>query len=156
MGRAWLACQQALACWRYPPSRHEPGAGSRGAAGAERSELALDAGAGSWQIFYPVTHGDPGRTKIKGLGVPADRIYVCNSLTKEIELVQISSLIHELAHFVSGQPLKISHDLGVPKQGDMLKDRTALDRITPEAKLRSAEHYAFFAMAAGFRRVSTD
>jgi len=63
------------------------------------------------------------------------------------------SLIHELAHFVSGQPLKISHQLGVPKRGDMLKDRTVMDKITPEAKLRSAEHYAFFAMVAGFRRV---
>ena len=100
------------------------------------------------------------KVKIKGLGVPADRIYVCNSLIggedapAESELVQISTLIHELAHFVSGQPLKISHENGVPKQGDMLKDRTALDKITPEAKLRSAEHYAFFAMAAGFRRVT--
>ena len=94
------------------------------------------------------------KTTIKGLGVPADRIYVCNKLTKQIELLQISTLIHELAHFVSGQPLVISHEHGVPKQGLMLLDRTALDKITPEAKLRSPEHYAFFAMAAGFRRVT--
>jgi peptidoglycan hydrolase-like protein with peptidoglycan-binding domain len=96
------------------------------------------------------------KIKIKGLGVPADRIYVCDSITKETDLANISTLVHELAHFVSGQPLKISHENGVPRQGLMLRDRTAFDKITPEAKLRSAEHYAFFAMAAGFRRVSTD
>jgi hypothetical protein len=95
------------------------------------------------------------KAKLKGLGVPSNRIYVCNSLTKQIELVQISALIHELAHFVSGQPLEISHENGVPKEGIMIMDRTALDKITPEAKLRSPEHYAFFAMAAGFRKVST-
>lgn len=96
------------------------------------------------------------KEKIEGLGVPADRIYICNSLTKHVELVQIATLIHELAHFVSGQPLKISHEHGVPVQGDMLTDRTALDKITPEAKLRSPEHYAFFAMTAGFPRLSTN
>lgn len=95
------------------------------------------------------------KVKLQGLGVPANRIYVCDSLTKEIELEQISTLIHEMAHFVSGQPLRLSHENGVPAQGDMLKDRTALDKIPPEAKLRSAEHYAFFAMAAGFQRIST-
>ncbi len=96
------------------------------------------------------------KIKIKGLGVPADRIYVCNNLMKRSEVVQISTLIHELAHYVSGKPLKISHELGVPKQGEMITNRTALDKITPEAKLRSAEHYSFFALLAGFRRISTD
>ena len=96
------------------------------------------------------------KTIIKGLGVPANQIYVCTKLTQHIELIQISTLIHELAHFVSGQPLKISHEHGVPAQGDMLLDRTALDKLTPEAKLRSPEHYAFFAMAAGSPRLSND
>ncbi len=96
------------------------------------------------------------KLKIQEIGEPADRIYVCNSLIKKIELVQISTLIHELAHFVSGQPLKISHENGVPKQGDMLQgDKEALDKIPPEAKLRSAEHYALFAMVAGFRSLTT-
>lgn len=94
------------------------------------------------------------KVKIRGIGEPADRIYVCNSLVKKTELVQISTLIHELAHFVSGQPLKISHENGVPRQGDMLQgDKEKLDKIPVEAKLRSAEHYAFFAMGAGFRKV---
>jgi hypothetical protein len=38
----------------------------------------------------------------------------------------------------------------------MIKDRTELDKIKPEAKLRSAEHYAFFAMVAGLHRVTSD
>lgn len=97
------------------------------------------------------------KVMLAGLGVPADRIYVCNGLLKEVELVQISTLVHELAHFVSGQPLKISHENGVPREGDMLKgDKEKLDKLTPEAKLRSAEHYAFFAMVAGFRKVVPD
>jgi hypothetical protein len=94
------------------------------------------------------------RVKIKGIGEPADRIYVCNGLINEQELVQVSVLIHELAHFVSGQPLKISHENGVPRQGLFLKgSKDKLDKIPPEAKLRSAEHYAFFAMGAGFRQI---
>ena len=97
------------------------------------------------------------KTKLKGLGVPANQIYVCDGLMQEDELFQISTLIHELAHFVSGQPLIISHDHGVPKQGLMLKgDKPKLDRLTPEAKLRSPEHYAFFAMVSGFSRLKTD
>jgi len=97
------------------------------------------------------------KTKLKGLGVPANQIYVCNGLMQEGQLFQISTLIHELAHFVSGQPLKISHDHGVPKQGLMLKgDKPKLDKLAPEAKLRSPEHYAFFAMLSGFRRLTSD
>lgn len=87
-------------------------------------------------------------------GAPANRIYVTDHfLNDEIELQQISTLIHELAHYVSGQPIKIEHGHGVPKSGHMLKDRATFDRIAPEAKLRSPEHYAFFALAAGFRRL---
>jgi peptidoglycan hydrolase-like protein with peptidoglycan-binding domain len=108
-------------------------------------------------LAYTVVGGAflPSKERIASLGVPANRIYVCNSLMKQFELEQTSALIHELAHFVSGRPLKISHDLGVPKVGLMLKDRTTFDRIAPEAKLRSAEHYAFFAMLAGFSRIVT-
>ena len=97
------------------------------------------------------------KSKLKGLGVPANRIYICNSLMQEQELIQISTMIHELAHFVSGQPLLISHDHGVPKRGLMLKgSKDELDKIPAEAKLRSPEHYAFFAMVAGFSRLKTD
>ena len=93
------------------------------------------------------------QSKIKGLGVPSNRIYICGDLLKESALSQIETLIHELSHYVSGRPLKISHDHGVPKAGDMLTNRAPLDQIAPEAKLRSAEHYAFFAMAASFRKL---
>jgi hypothetical protein len=98
----------------------------------------------------------PPKTKLKGIGEPTDRIYVCDRLLKEIELVQLSTMIHELAHFVSGQPLKISHENGVPRQGIILKgEKEKFDKIPPEAKLRSAEHYALFAMVAGFRSLTT-
>lgn len=97
------------------------------------------------------------KTTLKGLGIPANRIYVCNRLMNEAELIQISTLVHELAHYVSGQPLLISHDNGVPKKGLMLKgSKDKLDKIPAEAKLRSPEHYAFFAMVAGFSRLKTD
>lgn len=96
------------------------------------------------------------KIKLRGLGVPANRIYICGDLLKESEAEQIDTLVHELAHYVSGQPLVVSHEHGVPKQGDMLKNRAPLDRIQPEAKLRSAEHYAFFAMAAGRSRLFPD
>lgn len=58
------------------------------------------------------------KIKLAGLGVPADRIHVCNGLMEEDRLFQISTLIHELAHYVSGQPLLISHERGgFPSKG---------------------------------------
>lgn len=95
------------------------------------------------------------KVKLAGLGVPANQIYICDLLLKEIELQQISVLIHELAHFVSGRPIRIDHSNGVPAAGLMIKDRGPFDRIRPEAKLRSAEHFAFFAMVAGFSKLKS-
>ena len=83
---------------------------------------------------------------------PADRIYICNSFflfTDERE--QVSVVVHELAHYVSGQPILIDD---IVKSGHMLAaaDKPNFDRIRPEQKVRSAEHYAFFAILAGFRQ----
>jgi hypothetical protein len=52
-----------------------------------------------------------------------------------------------LAHFVSGQPIVIGD---VVNEHSMLnpKSRKRFDSIRPEQKIRSAEHYAFFAMAS--------
>jgi hypothetical protein len=83
---------------------------------------------------------------------PANRIYICNSFfffTDERE--QVNTVVHELAHYVSGQPILIDD---IVKSGHMLTaaDKPNFDRIRPEQKVRSAEHYAFFAILAGFRQ----
>jgi hypothetical protein len=97
---------------------------------------------------------DTDKDKIRGLGVPGNRIYICNNIFGETELDQIDTVVHELAHFVSGQPLLID-DLA--DAGSMLtpSEKATLDRLRPEQKVRSAPHYAFFAMLAGFPQIKT-
>lgn len=93
--------------------------------------------------------------KLKGLGVPANRIYVCNNFMTDSELDQVATAVHELAHYVSGQPILIKD---VVKTGRILNpvDKPRFDAITPEQKVRSAAHYEFFAMLCGFRRLQDD
>ena len=92
------------------------------------------------------------KIKLEGLGEPANRIYLCNNLVAEDDTNQISVAVHELAHFVSGRPLLIDD---IVKTGRMLNptDKPRFDAIRPEQKIRSAEHYAFFAVLAGFRQL---
>ena len=89
------------------------------------------------------------KIKFKGLGEPADRIYVCRNFLTETPVDQVSALVHELAHYVSGQPIKIGD---VVKQGRMLNSafRPKFDAIKPEEKVASAEHYSFFSIVARF------
>jgi hypothetical protein len=96
------------------------------------------------------------KVKFSNIHEPADRIYICNQFAGESELFRVATLIHEMAHFVSGQPLLIDHGHGVPKAGLMLKDRAPFDAIKPTAKLHSPEHYAFFAAAAGLHAAGFD
>lgn len=87
------------------------------------------------------------KVKFRGLAEPADRIYICrNALTVSV-LQQVRIMVHELAHFVSGQPITIGDEV---KEFSMLTERAAFDAISHERKLRSAEHYAFFAVVARF------
>jgi peptidoglycan hydrolase-like protein with peptidoglycan-binding domain len=93
------------------------------------------------------------KVTLQGLGVPADRIYICNNFFRfSTDLDRINALVHELAHFVSGQPIRIDD---IVKKGHMLEAaaKPAFDRLRPEEKVRSAEHYAFFAMVAGFQQL---
>lgn len=78
----------------------------------------------------------------------ANRIYICNSLIQKGEITRIMTMIHELAHFVSGQPFLID-DL---VDGDMRfkEDRPKFDRLKPEQKIRNADNYAFFALTCAF------
>ncbi|WP_419807701.1 peptidoglycan-binding domain-containing protein [Sphingomonas sp.] len=80
-------------------------------------------------------------------GTPANRIYICNNLIGGNAAQKINTAIHELAHYVSGQPILI---VDVVRRAHMLTpgDRPKFDRIAPADKLRSAEHYAFFACTA--------
>jgi hypothetical protein len=96
------------------------------------------------------------KDKLAGIKEPADRIYICSHFTAYSELIKHGILIHEMAHFVSGQPLLIDHNHGVPKKGHMLTDRAPFDKIKPAAKLHSPEHYAFFALAAGLKAAGLD
>ena len=87
------------------------------------------------------------KVKFRGLAEPADRIYICrNTLTVSV-LQQVRIMVHELAHFVSGQPITIGDEV---KEFSMLTERAAFDAISHARKLRSAEHYAFFAVVARF------
>jgi peptidoglycan hydrolase-like protein with peptidoglycan-binding domain len=92
------------------------------------------------------------KSRLKGLDEPADRIYLCNRLLAETETDQISVAVHELAHFVSGRPILIDD---IVKTGRMLNasEKPRYDALRPEQKIRSAEHYAFFALLAGVRRL---
>jgi hypothetical protein len=89
------------------------------------------------------------RVKLKDVGEPADRIYVCRNMLPESVVFQVKTLVHELAHYVSGQPIRIGD---VVKQGFMhiKEDRPKFDAIKPEEKVRSAEHYGFFALCCRF------
>jgi hypothetical protein len=83
--------------------------------------------------------------KLKGPKELADRIYVCRRMLTLAEPAQIGILIHELAHSVSGQPIKI----GDVKPGTFLGgQRPTFDAFKPEEKIRSAEHYAWFGITA--------
>ena len=87
--------------------------------------------------------------KFKGLLEQANRIYVCRNVLTDSVVDQVSALVHELAHYVSGNPINIDD---VVKIGRMLNSafRRIFDAITPEQKIRSAEHYSFFAIVAQF------
>jgi peptidoglycan hydrolase-like protein with peptidoglycan-binding domain len=94
------------------------------------------------------------KSRFKDLGeIPANQIYICNSFLKfNSEIDQVATIVHELAHYVSGQPIKIDD---IVKEGHMLTaaEKPKFDAIRPDQKIRSAEHYAFFAVLAGVRRL---
>lgn len=73
-----------------------------------------------------------------------NRIYLCNKLADEEELEQVSTVVHELAHYVSGRPLEIDDII----TGSMTNPNKAprFMALRPEQKIISAEHYAFFAL----------
>src|SRR3954464_15464048 len=55
--------------------------------------------------------------KLARIQEPANRIYVCRNFLTETPIQQVSALVHELAHFVSGNPILIGD---VVKVGRML------------------------------------
>lgn len=89
------------------------------------------------------------KIRLKDLGDPADRIYVCRNILNETKVFQTTTLVHELAHYVSGQPIVIGD---VVKKGQMhdKEFRAKFDAITPFEKVRSAEHYGFFSLCCRF------
>jgi peptidoglycan hydrolase-like protein with peptidoglycan-binding domain len=81
-------------------------------------------------------------------GDPANRIYLCSNLTTASERFLVSTVVHELAHYVSNQSILIVDPVGKGFM-DVPADKPAFDKISPAKKIRSAEHYAFFALSAG-------
>ena len=75
-----------------------------------------------------------------------NRIYLCNSLIQKEEITRIMTMVHELAHYVSGQPFTIDDFVN----GDMRFSRPKFDRLKPEQKIRNADNYAFFALTCAF------
>jgi hypothetical protein len=87
--------------------------------------------------------------KISGLGVPANRIYLCEGFGNSIHTRQLITAVHELAHHVSGSPFLIGDQI---KQGARFpEDHNRLDALPPHQKVRNAEHYAWYAFVAGIR-----
>jgi len=90
------------------------------------------------------------KEKFSTLPELANRIYVCQNFLDEVVVDQVEAMVHELAHFVSGQPISITD---IVKRGRMRDPafRDSFDAIKPAEKIKSAEHYAFFALVAKFR-----
>ncbi len=87
--------------------------------------------------------------KFSDLHEPANRIYVCRNMLTDSVKDQVSALVHELAHYVSGQAIRIGD---VVKKGRMFSSagRPSFDAIRPDQKIASAEHYSFFALVSRF------
>jgi hypothetical protein len=91
------------------------------------------------------------------LGVPANRIYLCSSLSSGPTGRHIITAVHELAHYVSGSAIPIDDHLRgsffTPENGSNLKAQNPtfnpkLKKLAPVLKIRDAEHYAAFAFFA--------
>jgi hypothetical protein len=82
-------------------------------------------------------------------GGPANQIVLCRDLAIESRTTQITTVIHELAHYVG--PEKDPND--DHSDGDFLTpaDRPRMDALAPRLKIRNAEHYAGYAFLCGFR-----
>ena len=96
---------------------------------------------------------DDDDVQFEDIPIPANRIYICNSIIKKDRVHRIKTMIHELAHYVSGRPFLIDDHV---KHGAMIDAQNTpfYAAISPEKKVRSAEHYAFFAViAAGFKKL---
>ena len=78
----------------------------------------------------------------------ANRIYLCSNLTTASERFLVMTVVHELAHYVSNQAISIVDPVGKGFM-NVPADRPAFDKISPAQKIRSAEHYAFFALSSG-------
>lgn len=95
--------------------------------------------------------------------MPANRIYLCQNLLKPSRLAQTMTLVHELAHFVSGPTIEIvdnklrGHYFATDPpnlQAPPGSVSPQFQALAPRLKIRNAEHYAAFALMAAARRLS--
>ena len=103
--------------------------------------------------------------KVKNaLGLPANRIYICNNIAQNSIRFRVQAAIHELAHFVSAgkgvipilDPVK-GHFFD-PADGPNLtapepSESAQAKRLPPRQKIGDADHYAAFAMLAARGRL---
>lgn len=88
------------------------------------------------------------KEKLAGSGDPANRVYLCSLFIGENELLSVDTVFHELAHFVS-QGAFLILDQGLKGQMVVPAEKPAFDKIEPFRKVRSAGHYAFYAVSCG-------
>ncbi|MGO9596701.1 MAG: peptidoglycan-binding domain-containing protein [Isosphaeraceae bacterium] len=90
---------------------------------------------------------DGPEVKLRGLGVPANRIYLCEGFGNSSHPRQLITAVHELAHYVSQAPFLI--DDQIKSGADFPADRERLNALAPDRKVRNAEHYAWYGFVAG-------
>lgn len=113
---------------------------------------------------YTVSGGAFLGPKIKStLGIPANRIYLCNNLATESKTSQTMSVVHELAHYVSGSAIEITDPLNgfffKPEEDSNMNAPDPVvnpkaKKLDPFLKVRDAEHYSAFAFLAARLRLA--
>lgn len=95
--------------------------------------------------------------------MPANRIYLCQNILIPSRIAQIMTLVHELAHFVSGPTIEIVDNnlRGHYFLADPPNLQAPPGSVTPQfqnlafrRKIRNAEHYSAFAVMAAANRLN--
>jgi len=104
---------------------------------------------------------DPNLKNI--LNNPANRIYLCRNLLKPSRINQTLTIVHELAHFVSGSRIEIvdNHVSGHYFRDDPPNLQAPAGAVSPQfqklphrLKIRTAEFYGAFAVMAAAHRLN--
>lgn len=88
---------------------------------------------------------------------PANRIYLCRNLLIPGRINQTVTIVHELAHFVSGSRIEITDKVGghyFTEPPDLkAPPRPQFRTAAPSLRIRTAEYYGAFAVLAAAHRL---